>query len=75
MKYLLFAGDDYYPDGGARDLIGAYDSIEAAVDAHDPKKFKYHGGWANILCVDALVIVGCFNRGTWTDTSSSQGIA
>lgn len=55
MAYLLFAGDDYYPEGGANDLIGRFDSVEEAVAAHDPK--EYEDGWANILCLESLEIV------------------
>jgi hypothetical protein len=27
-RYLLFAGSTYYPDGGAEDFVGDFDSIE-----------------------------------------------
>lgn len=30
--YLLFAGDSYYPCGGWRDFVGAFPSIESAVE-------------------------------------------
>jgi hypothetical protein len=33
MKYLLFAGDTYYPSGGAKDFIGSYESLEEAIKA------------------------------------------
>jgi hypothetical protein len=33
MRYLLFAGDDYYPRGGMADLAGDYDTKEQAMDA------------------------------------------
>lgn len=65
MAYLLFAGNDYYPEGGALDLQGRFDSIEAAIASHDPNKFGYDGGWANILCLDTLKIVKMFSRGDW----------
>lgn len=29
-KYLLFAGDDYYPSGGMVDYIGSFDTIAEA---------------------------------------------
>lgn len=29
-RYLLFAGDQYYPSGGWHDLSGEFDSIEEA---------------------------------------------
>lgn len=28
--YYLFAGDHYYPSGGAKDFLGAFPSVEAA---------------------------------------------
>ncbi len=69
-QYLLFAGDDYYPDGGANDLIGGFASVDAAVSAHDPKRFRYDGGWANILQVSTQEIVRTFDRGTWSSTET-----
>lgn len=30
-RYLLFVGDNYYPEGGWHDFRGAFDSIDAAV--------------------------------------------
>ena len=51
MAYLLFAGDHYYPEGGAYDLQGKFDTIEAAIAGHVPKTFEYNGGWANVLCL------------------------
>lgn len=29
-KYMLFAGDTYYPSGGFFDLVGDYDTVEEA---------------------------------------------
>ena len=66
--YLLFAGDNYYPQGGARDLVGSYRSVDDAVKAHDPKRNRYDGGWANILDTRTLEIVKCFSRGTWANS-------
>ena len=31
--YLVFAGEIYYPCGGMDDLVGSFDSIEAAREA------------------------------------------
>jgi hypothetical protein len=67
MAYLLFAGDDYYPCGGAEDLQGRFDTLEAAVAAHDPTKYGYSGGWASVLCLESLKVAKFFNRGVWTD--------
>jgi hypothetical protein len=30
MKYLVFAGSDFYPSGGAEDFMGAHDSLAKA---------------------------------------------
>lgn len=32
-RYLLFAGDTYYPGGGWTDFIGSFDSIDDAIAA------------------------------------------
>lgn len=65
MAYLLFAGDDYYPCGGAEDLEGRFGTLEAAVAGHEPTKYQPGGGWANVLCLGSLKIVKYFSRGTW----------
>lgn len=67
--YLLFAGDDYYPQGGAEDLKGGFESVEEAKAAHDPNEHNYEGGWANVLDMSNLKIVMYFNRGTWSEGS------
>ena len=66
-SFLLFAGDDYYPKGGALDLIGAFESAAAAEAAHNPHQFNYAGGWANILDMETLSVVRSFSRGVWYD--------
>jgi hypothetical protein len=68
MAYLLFAGDDYYPNGGAEDLQGQFETLEDAINAHDHNKYRHYGGWANILNLDPLGIVMYFNRGKWSET-------
>lgn len=67
MAYLLFAGNDYYPRGGALDLKGKFNSIDDAIAEHDPNEFEYDGGWANILCLHDFKIVKLFERGLWSD--------
>lgn len=32
-RYLAFCGWIYYPDGGIKDMVGDFDSIEEATDA------------------------------------------
>lgn len=65
MAYLLFAGNDYYPKGGANDLQGCFETLDKAITGHDPKTFDYDGGWANVLCLDSLNVVKGFDRGKW----------
>lgn len=31
-RYLLFVGDNYYPEGGWNDFRGAFDSIDDAIN-------------------------------------------
>lgn len=67
MTVLLFAGDYYYPEGGALDLMGRFESADQAMQAHDPQRFECKGGWANVLDEKTLVIVKSFSRGVWKD--------
>ena len=69
-QFLLFAGNDYYPSGGAEDFIGSYDTIEDAIEARDACTFDYDGGWANIFDSKEEKIVRTFSRGTWTEKQS-----
>lgn len=62
MTAVLFAGDKYDPTGGAGDMVGRYDSVEAAVAAladHPPSQFESGWGcaWAHILDVGPAAIV------------------
>ena len=51
-RYILFAGDDYYADGGSGDYRGTFDTAEAAYewclqnydDLHDAS-----GNWADVV--------------------------
>ena len=46
MRYHLFAGMDYYPDGGMMDYVGTYKTIAAAKQAFaTPKKDDYGHHW------------------------------
>lgn len=67
MNYLLFAGDHYYPKGGAKDLRGRFATIDDAIAAHDPHQYKYDGGWAHIFSLDSQCLVKCFSDGEWRD--------
>jgi len=46
-RYLLFAGDDYYPGGGIRDYVGAYETPTLAQRAF--KMLDAPAEWAQIV--------------------------
>ena len=75
MNFLLFAGDDYYPNGGAYDCLGAFETVDAAIAAHDPNRFRYKGGWANVLDLQSLKVVRDFSRGVWRVTDLAVPVA
>lgn len=61
-QYLLFAGNDYYPQGGADDLIGFYEILDDALQSHNPAIYEYSGGWAHIYSLTELKIVAEFKK-------------
>ena len=65
MAFLLFAGDDYYPKGGAEDLQGRFYTLQEAIAAHDTGKYEYEGGWANVLSLESMQVAKRYSRGTW----------
>ena len=62
-QFLLFSGGDYYPEGGAYDFKGSFETAEIAVKAHDSN--EYNDGWANIFDLKEEKIVKQFSRGDW----------
>lgn len=57
--YFLFAGDDYYPLGGARDFIAASPTVDEA-------KAAYAGqNWAHIADADMKIVL-IYNTGVQT---------
>lgn len=45
-KFLVFVGDDHYPEGGGLDFYKAFDDLEDAVDsAHTEGEFH---DWAQV---------------------------
>jgi hypothetical protein len=69
-QFLLFAGMNYYPKGGAYDFKGSFETVELAVKAHDPfyctiSKHKYYDGWANIFDLKEQKIVKQCYQGNW----------
>lgn len=72
MAYILFAGDHYYPYGGATDLQpGMFETAADAVASHDPHKLNYDGGWAHVFCLDTLKVVKWFDSGGWSDEKTT----
>ena len=64
-RYLLFAGEDYYPSGGAKDLEGDFDTIDEAVNALDHE--DYRDCWAHVFDLTTKKIVKHHSRGVWID--------
>lgn len=44
MKYLTFAWDHYYPDGGINDLVGSADDYEGALISLRAADIDGHSG-------------------------------
>ena len=60
--FILFAGHCYYPEGGADDFRGFYDTIEAAQKAFIDKKQEICGGsyidnWGHIVGKDTMEVL------------------
>lgn len=48
-RYLLFAGEEYYPSGGWNDFRGAFDTLEEArLAAFEPRGCEY-GYWFHVV--------------------------
>lgn len=54
MRYLLFAGEYYYPCGGWEDFAGAFASLDEAKAAKSDPDYCQ---WAHIVDLDAREIV------------------
>jgi hypothetical protein len=53
-QYFVFAGDNYYPDGGWKDFKGAFDSIyEAKKFLNDRKQYDW---WEIIDAINREVV-------------------
>ena len=58
MKYLLFSGSHYYPEGGWNDFIGAYPTIELANE-----KIKITSNdWFHVVDIETMQIVVYINH-------------
>lgn len=57
-RYLLFAGDNYYPLGGWCDFRGSFETPEQAKEALLPGDHTYTGmGWAHIVDLESGKVV------------------
>jgi hypothetical protein len=55
VRFLLFVGDYYYPEGGWRDFMGAHPTLEAAKDAVSGGEFRWD--WWHVVDVSVGGIV------------------
>jgi hypothetical protein len=57
-RYLLFAGYQYYPDGGWEDFKGGFDTLQECSDAYvlwySTGGGSPHGRWAQIVDLQKL---------------------
>jgi len=73
-RFLLFAGDRYYPSGGWHEFIGTFESIDEATQ-HVPAKalakdeFGLPVDWAHIVDMQNHKIV----KGFGNDLASHRG--
>ena len=51
-KFLLFAGSEYYPRGGAEDLKGNFSTIELSIRAGNFLKSDKWIQWIHVLDVE-----------------------
>lgn len=59
-RYMLFAGERFYPSGGWDDFLGAFDSTEGArahVAALKPRLHIEDGDWFQIVDTEAMEVV------------------
>ena len=73
-KHALFAGDNYYPQGGARDFRFAFNSVRAC-RYYYTMKYGYteeDSAWAHIVEVKTMEIVWEFEDGEWTEVKKSD---
>lgn len=56
IRYLVFAGQNYYPGGGADDFVGSFTTLEAARVAWAQQK-AVRDAWAEIVTFDGVDMV------------------
>lgn len=65
MKYLLFGGEEFYPNGGARDLMGIFDHRDEAEEhfAQNPQVWGeiavlYDGDYTDAGYLNVVAVIG-----------------
>ena len=79
MKYLLFAGHNYYPDGGARDLFCQANSVEELKDVFLNEWDTIRGGsyidnWGHIVEKESMKIILYGRLESAQGTHSTPGV-
>lgn len=68
-RFWLFAGPDFYPDGGVEDLVGFFDSLEDAIEEGRSRLDPQWVDWFQVVdTVAGEVING--EAGGWSASSS-----
>lgn len=78
-RYVVFAGSSFYPSGGINDLIGHYDTLEAAraaATARQPYSWDDNPlfDWWHILDTAAGCITLTKNGDTWTAEALAKAL-
>jgi|TARA_B100000900_G_C20588892_1_gene720816 hypothetical protein len=53
--YIIYAGDEYYPRGGANDIVGYYDTYDLTLQKFQQIVHSYD--WIQVLDIDTKEIV------------------
>jgi hypothetical protein len=52
-KYLLFAGENYYPKGGMNDFKGSFDTVEESENEYYTNEVQRYNSWEWYQIVDS----------------------
>lgn len=69
MRYLLFAGQNYYPQGGIDDLVGEFESIEEAQRVCGVAPYD----WGHIVMLNAGTITPILENPTQAEPYGGWG--
>ncbi len=64
-NFLLFYGNEYYPQGGFIDFEKDFDTFLEAVDFYEKKEASNEYGWAHIYNLKEKRIEKCCHSGEW----------